>query len=306
MQRYILIRLVQGLFVLFVISIIVFVLTRASGDPTNLIIPIDADPKEREALREAWGLNDPIIVQFWSYLTNALQGDFGESTKFPGQNIMSLVVDRLLASFQLVGTALFIATMVAVGLGVLTAVRKDTPWDYGGKIFAFLGQSAPTFWTGIMLIWIFAVELDWFPTSGKGGFRHMVLPVVTLGAFQVAAIMRLVRSSMLDTLDSEYVKMARLKGLPEWKVLWKHCLRNAAIAPLTYFGITAGILLTGSVIVENIFAWPGVGQLVVSGAVGRDFKLVQGSVLIISVGFILLNLIVDILYAYVDPRIRYS
>ena len=307
MQRYILIRLVQGVFLVIVITSIVFALTRLSGDPIELMVPLETPDEVIESLRDHWGLDEPWHIQYWNFMSNAAQGNFGRSFKWPGEeDVMGLIRTRLVSSLQITLTALVVASAIAMVLGVLTAVRRDTPWDYGGKIFAFLGQSAPTFWTGIMLIWIFAVELDWFPTSGKGGIKHMVLPVITLGAFQVAAIMRLVRSSMLDTLDSEYVKMARLKGLPEWKVLWKHCLRNAAIAPLTYFGITAGVLLTGSVIVENIFAWPGVGQLVVSGAVGRDFKLVQGSVLIISVGFILLNLIVDILYAYVDPRIRYG
>ena len=306
MQRYILIRLVQGVFLLFVISSLVFVLTRLSGDPIDLMLPIETPPEVIEQVRSYWGLDKPWHVQYWNFMSNAAQGDFGTSFKWPNQNIMGLISSRLVASLQLTVTSLVAASLIALVLGVLTAVKRDTPWDYGGKIFAFIGQSAPSFWTGIMLMWIFAVELDWLPSSGKGGIKHMVLPVATLSAFQVAAMMRLVRSSMLDTLDSEYVKMARIKGLPEWKVVWKHCLRNAAIAPLTYFGLTAGVLLTGSVIVETIFAWPGVGRLIINAVQGRDFQVVQASALVFAVGFILLNLIVDIVYAIVDPRIRYG
>ena len=213
---------------------------------------------------------------------------------------------RIVATLQLAGTSLVLAAIMALGLGVLTAVKKDTPLDLFGKMFALFGQSAPAFWIGIMLIWIFAVQLDWLPTSGRGGWKHMVLPVITLGWFEVAAITRLVRSSMLDTLDSEYVKLARLKGVPEWKVVWKHSLRNAAIAPLTYFGIVAGALVLGSVVVETVFFWPGLGQLTVQAVLGRDFQVVQAVAMVFAVGFIGLNLIVDILYGYLDPRIRYG
>ena len=306
MQRYILVRLFQGIFLVFVISVIVFALARASGDPIGLMLPIETSPDVIASVRSYWGLDKPLHVQYWRFATNAVQGDFGASLKWPGHNIMDLIGSRLVASLQLTLTALVLASLLALVLGVLTAVKKDTPWDYGAKVLAFLGQSAPSFWVGIMLMWIFAVKLDWFPTSGRGGVEHMVLPVITLSAFQVAAMMRLIRSSMLDTLDSEYVKMARIKGLPEWTVVWKHCLRNAAIAPLTYFGLTAGVLLTGSVIVETIFAWPGVGALMIDAIQGRDFQVVQAGTIVFAVGFILLNLIVDIVYAVVDPRIRYG
>ena len=305
MQRYILIRLIQGAFVVWVVVTFVFVLSRLSGDPIELMVPIETAPEVVEAIQEHWGLNDSLLHQYWNFVSNAAQGKFGQSFKWPAEDIMGLIKARLAASLQLTLTALVLASVVALVLGVLTAIKKDTPWDYVGKSFAFLGQSAPSFWTAIMLMWLFGVELKWLPTAGKGGIEHMVLPVATLSAFQVAAMMRLVRSSMLDTLDSEYVKLARIKGLPEWKVLWKHCLRNAAIAPLTYFGLTAGVLLTGSVIVETVFAWPGIGLLIISSINGRDFQVVQAVTLVFSVGFILLTLIVDIIYAFVDPRIRY-
>ena len=218
---------------------------------------------------------------------------------------MGMVVSRILPTLQLVGTSMILSVIIAITLGVLSAVKKDTPIDFFSKIIGLIGQSAPAFWIGIMLIWIFAVELDWLPTSGRGGVKHMILPVVTLGWFQVAAIMRLTRSSMLDVLDSEYVKLARIKGLTERKIVWKHCLRNAAIAPLTFFGILAGTTVLGSVMVESVFSWPGLGMLTVEAVVGRDFQVVQAVTMVFATGLIVLNLVVDILYAYVDPRIRF-
>jgi peptide/nickel transport system permease protein len=193
-----------------------------------------------------------------------------------------------------------------VPFGVATAVWRDSFFDSFGKIVALLGQSLPSFWLGIVLMWIFAVTLGWLPTSGRGTWAHMVLPAVCLGWFQVAAMMRLIRSAMLDVLDSEFVKLTRVKGLSEWKVVWKHCLRNAAIAPLTYFAITAGVLLTGSVVIESVFAWPGTGLLAVDAVRARDFQVVQAIVIVFAAVFILTNLVVDILYAYIDPRIRYQ
>ena len=247
MQRYILIRVLQAIFVLFAVSIIVFALARASGNPLILMLPLDAEPEAFEILAEHWGLDQPYHIQYWRFISNAVQGDFGDSFKWPGHTAIGLVSTRLVASLQLILTALILAAIMAVVLGVITAAAKDTPLDFVGKIFALMGQSAPNFWIGIMLIWIFGVELGLLPTSGRGGISHMILPVITIGWFEVAAIMRLVRSSMLDTMDSEYVKLARIKGVSERKIIWKHCLRNAAIAPLTYFGVIAGALITGIV-----------------------------------------------------------
>ncbi len=306
MQRYIIIRVFQAIFVLIAVSFIVFALARASGNPLILMLPLDAEPEAFEILAKHWGLDQPYHVQYWRFISNAVQGDFGDSFKWPGHTATELVATRLVASLQLVLTALILAAIMAVVLGVITAAAKDTPLDFVGKIFALLGQSAPNFWIGIMLIWIFGVELGLLPTSGRGGISHMVLPVITIGWFEVAAIMRLVRSSMLDTMDSEYVKLARIKGVSERGIIWKHCLRNAAIAPLTYFGVIAGALITGSVIVETVFAWPGIGLLAIQAVLARDLQVVQAVAMIFAVGFVSLNLIVDILYAYLDPRIRYG
>ena len=328
MQRYILIRLLQGVFLVIVITTIVFALTRLSGDPIELMVPLETPDEVIDQIRDHWGLDEPWHIQYWNFMSNAAQGNFGKSFKWPGEsNVIDLISERLGASLQITLTALVVASVIALALGVLTAIKRDTFWDYGGKALALLGQSAPSFWTAIMLIWVLGVELTWLPVAGrgegwsvgwyevwKGGWwealaeelKHMVLPVVTLSAFQVAAMMRLVRSSMLDTLDSEYVKLARLKGIPEWKVVWKHCLRNAAITPITYFGLTAGVLMTGSVIVETVFAWPGIGLLMIDSIVARDIQVVQAATLVFAVIIIVLNLIVDIIYAVVDPRIRYG
>jgi peptide/nickel transport system permease protein len=305
MQRFIAKRFLQSLLALWVMSLIVFGLARLSGDPLNVMLPLEAGPEDFERVRKHWGLDKPLTTQYMVFLVNALQGDFGKSWKWHGHSAMGLVLERLPATLELAGFALVISVVVALPIGVLAAVMKGTGWDVGAKIIALLGQSLPGFWLGIVLMWIFAVQLGWFPTSGRGGIQYMVLPAITLGWFQVAVVMRLVRSSMLDVLDSEFVKLTRIKGLAEWKVVWKHCLRNAAIAPLTFFAIIAGVLMTGSVVTETVFSWPGTGLLVVDAVRARDFQVVQAVVIVFAGIFILTNLLVDILYAYLDPRIRY-
>lgn len=306
MQRYILVRAFQSLVAIIVMSMIVFSLARLSGNPLEVMLPIEALPEDYERLTKYWGLDKPIHEQYITFIAKAVQGDFGGSLKYQGKSAMGLVVERLPATLELAGVALLLSAILAVPIGVLAAVSKDTGWDVSAKVVALLGQSLPAFWLGIMLMWIFAVWLDWLPSSGRGGLKHMILPAITLGWFQVAAIMRLVRSSMLEVLDSEFVKLTRVKGIPEWKVVWKHCLRNAAIAPLTFFAIIAGQLLTGSVVTETVFTWPGVGLLVVDAVRSRDFQVVQAVVILFAFIFILCNLLVDILYAFLDPRIRYQ
>jgi peptide/nickel transport system permease protein len=239
-------------------------------------------------------------------MSNVFQGNLGDSLKWPGQTAKGLLLSRLPATLQLAAFALAVSVVLAIPIGVIAAVKKDTGIDFAGKLIALLGQSLPSFWLAIVLIWVFAVTLNWFPTSGRGGLRHMVLPAIALGWFQVAAVMRLTRSSMLDVLDSEYVKLARVKGIPEWKVIWKHCLRNATLAPLTYFGLILGGFITGSVVIETVFAWPGVGLLSIEAVRARDFQVVQSVVLFFAFVYILSSLLVDILYAYLDPRIRYN
>ena len=314
MQRYILVRFLQSLLTLWVMSVIVFSLARLTGDPLDVLLPMEAGEGERERVAHHWGLDRPLFVnvanpldtQYFTFLGKALQGDFGNSWKWQGHTAMGLVVERMPATLQLSSVAIAISVLLSLPFGVLTAVWKDTLFDSVGKIFALLGQSLPSFWLGIVLMWTFAVTLGWLPTSGRGTWQHMVLPAICLGWFQVAAMMRLIRSSMLDVLDSEFVKLTRIKGLPEWRVIWKHCLRNAAIAPLTYFAITLGVLVTGSVVIESVFAWPGTGLLAVDAVRARDFQVVQAIVIVFTSVLIMVNLAVDILYAYIDPRIRFQ
>jgi peptide/nickel transport system permease protein len=306
MQRYIARRVFQSFLAILAMSLIVFSLARITGNPLDVMLPLEAGPEDYERVSRHWGLDKPLTTQYAIFLAKAVQGDFGNSWKWHGHSAMGLVWQRLPATLQLAGFALLISVVIALPIGVLAAVMKGTVWDSAAKIIALLGQSLPAFWLGIVLMWIFAVHLGWFPTSGKGGLQHMVLPAITLGWFQVAALMRLVRSSMLEVLDSEFVKLTRIKGLSEWKVVWKHCLRNAAIAPLTFFAIIAGVLMTGAVVTESVFSWPGTGLLVVDAVRARDFQVVQAVVIVFAGIFIVTNLLVDVLYAYLDPRIRYQ
>lgn len=282
-----------------------FGLARITGDPMDALLPMEADPEEYARIAKHWGLDKPLYTQYLVFIGKALRGDFGNSFKWQGHTAMGLVLSRLPATLELAGVAIVISVILALPIGVLSAVKKDTSIDASGKIVALLGQSLPSFWLGIVLMWIFAVMLGWLPTSGRGGIERLILPAVSLGWFQVAVIMRLVRSSMLDVLDSEFVKLTRIKGLSESRVIWKHCLRNAAIPPLTYFAINASVLVTGSVVIESVFAWPGTGRLMVEAAQARDFQVVQAIVIVFSAVFLAANLLVDILYAYLDPRIRY-
>jgi peptide/nickel transport system permease protein len=306
MQRYIIIRLFHAVIALLAVSIIIFSLARVTGNPLDVLLPDEATQADYERVKEVWGLADPIHVQYFKYMENVFKGNFGDSIKWRGKTAKELLVTRLPATLQLAAFALVVAALLALPIGVIAAVKKDSGIDFVAKLIALLGQSLPSFWLGIVLMWVFAVRLDWLPTSGKGGFEHMILPAVTLGWFQVAAVARLTRSSMLNVLDTEYVKLARIKGIAEWKVIWKHCLRNAALAPLTYFGLILGGFIAGSVVIETVFSWPGVGLLSIEAVRARDFQVVQTVVLFFAFVYISSSLLVDILYAYLDPRIRYN
>ncbi len=305
MQRFILLRILQGLLAVFVISLIVFALSRVAGDPLAAILDDEAGKEQIELLRKSWGLDQPLHVQYFTYMRRLLTGDLGVSFRWD-RPVVELIAERLPATVQLSSFALVITGLIAFPIGVLSAVRKDSLFDVGGKMFAILGQSAPTFAVGLILMWFFAVQLGWLPTSGRGGLRHMLLPGFALGYYNVAAIMRLTRSSMLDVLDTEYVKLARIKGIPEWKIVWKHCFRNALIGPLTYFSLIFAVLITGSVVIETVFAWPGLGLMVIEAINSKDHIVVQAVVLLFALLYIGINIVTDITYAYVDPRIRYG
>ena len=304
MRRFLVVRFLQALVALLAITLIVFGLTHLTGSPVDALLPDDASQEQIESLIRHWGLDRPLHEQYLAFLGNAVQGDFGASLKWRGYTAMEVVLQRLPATLKLGGLSVLLSVVVAIPLGVIAATHRGTAVDKSANVVALLGQSLPQFWLGIMLIWIFAVGLGWFPTSGQGGFRHMILPAVAMASFQIAALTRLTRSAMLDALRSEYVKLARLKGVSEFKIVWKHALRNAAIAPLTYFGLLTGSLLTGSVVIESVFSWPGTGLLSIEAIRGRDYPVVQAVVILFAVVFLLINYVVDALYALVDPRIR--
>jgi len=303
-SKFLLVRGLESVVALWAITLIVFALTHMTGSPVDALLPDDASPEQAEDLIREWGLDRPLPIQYLTFLGNVLLGDFGDSLKWRGQGAIEVVVDHLPATLWLGGFAILLSVVIAVPLGVIAARHKDSYIDAGVKSIALLGQSIPVFWLGIILIWIFAVTLSWLPTSGQGGFTHMIMPAVAMSWFQIAALVRLTRSAMLDVLDLEYIKLARIKGLNETMVVWKHALRNAAIVPLTYFGALAGSILTGSVVIETVFAWPGIGWLAIEAIRGRDYPVVQSVVIVYAVIFLLTNFLVDLLYAYVDPRIR--
>jgi peptide/nickel transport system permease protein len=306
MQRYIIIRLIQSVFTLIGVSIIVFSLARLSGNPLDVLLPDEADDETFIRISELWGLNDPWYVQYFTFVKNASRGEFGPSFKWQGRTAMELVILHLPATLQLAVVSIGVSVLLAVPIGVMSAVKKGTVLDTVGKLIALLGQSLPSFWLAIVLIWIFAVQLGWFPTSGRGGLSHMILPGIALGWFSVASFMRLTRSAMLNVMDSEYIKLARIKGLAESRVVWKHALKNAAIPPLTVFGAIVVGQMTGSVTIETVFAWPGIGLLALQAVNARDYQVIQAVTMFIAVLFIGMNLLIDVLYAYLDPRIRYA
>ena len=305
MQQYILRRTGQSVIALILLSIIVFGVVRLTGDPTYLLIDEQNTEEQRLEIRRALGLDRHVVIQYGLFVGNFLQGDFGRSVR--GRTpVKDQVVERIMPSVKLAGAAIVFILVTAVPLGVIAAVKKGTIIDSGAKLVAVLGQSLPSFWLGIILIEIFAVQLDLLPTQGMGGISHYILPAFTLSLFLIAGVMRLLRSSMLDVLDSEYIKLARVKGLSESRVVWKHALRNSLIAVVTFGGTYIAALITLAILVEVVFAWPGLGRLVFNGIINRDFPLVQTLVILTGALVIFVNLLVDILYAYLDPRVRFE
>jgi ABC-type dipeptide/oligopeptide/nickel transport system permease component len=300
MKRYVLMRLFQALITFWILSIVIFIIGRATGDPISLMLPEDAGDEARETLRRALDLDKPIYVQYWTFITGFLQGDLGQSIRVR-QPVTELVKERAANSIKLGLAAMSLTVLLGVPLGVLSAVKRNSIQDTLAKIFAILGQSMPMFWMGIVLIQVFAGQLDLLPAAGTGGPAHYILPAFTLGVFLIAAVMRLVRSSMLEALDTEYIKLARVKGVPEWKIIWKHALRNSLVPVVSFGGTYVAILLTGAILVETVFAWPGLGDLVYKGIIWRDFPIIQAVVLLTAVVVVASNFVTDILYAYLIP-----
>lgn len=305
MQRYIVGRLFQSVASLVVVSVVVFALVRFSGDPIAIMAPPEATQQDIELIRAYLGLDRPWPVQYWRFATRALQGDFGQSIRFR-RPAMDLIFERYGATLELGGLAVLIVIVVAIPVGVHAAVRRGTALDYVARGFAAVGQAMPPFWLGLLLVLFFGVLLRLLPTSGRGTPLHILLPGITLGWFAVAGLMRLTRSAMLDVLGSEYVKLARIKGLPERQVIWKHAFKNAALPVVTFAALLFVALLNGSIIVETVFSWPGLGLLVIEAVDSRDYPIVQAVVMCLSAMYIGVNLIVDMLYAYLNPKIRYS
>lgn len=303
MRRFVLARLAQSALVVLLSLTAVFGMVRLGGDPVLLFLPMDIQTKDVDEFRERLGFNDPLVVQYGRFMGGALRGDFGESLRYR-QDALGLVLARLPATLLLAGSAIALTVLVAVPLGVLTAVRRDSPVDHLGTVVTVLGQATPGFWLGLMLIYVFAVQLRWLPTGGSGTLAHLVMPSVVLAAFFAARVARLTRSATLDVLNEEFIKTARAKGLGEGRVIGKHTLRNSAIPIVTLAGLEAGQLLGGAVIAETIFAWPGLGRLTVQALLNRDFPVVMAAVSFTSVVYTLMNLLVDLAYGWLDPRIR--
>jgi peptide/nickel transport system permease protein len=305
MRTYVLRRIGQSALTLLGVSVLVFVILRVlPGDPARMLLPDGAPESAVAELNRQLGLREPLIVQYGLFLSSVARGDFGQSFQYRAP-ALRVVLERLPATVQLTLAAMLVTIAAGVSLGIFTAVRRGTRYDVAGTIVAVLGQSLPNFWLGIMLILLFGVALRWLPTSGFAGWTSLVLPAVTLAAFPTALVARLTRSSMLEILNRDYIRTGRAKGLAERSVVFRHALRNAAIPVLTVIGLQIGALLGGAVITESIFAWPGMGKLIVDAIFFRDFPVVQTVLILSATVFVVINLAVDLLYTLIDPRIRY-
>jgi peptide/nickel transport system permease protein len=305
MRRFILRRLGYALISLFLLSVTIFLLVRVTGDPTVLLVEPGASRADIDALRAELGLDRSLPVQYVAFVRDVVRGDFGRSFYYRTP-VLELYLSRLPNSLVLALTAMAFSLILGIPTGILAAVRVGGWWDSAGKIFSLLGLSMPSFWTGLLMILFFSVYLGWLPSSGSGTVLHVLMPAFALGWYFAAAHMRLTRSSMLEVLGSEYVKLARLKGLPEVLVIAKHAFKNALIPVLTLAGINLVLMINVAIVVETVFAWPGVGRLLYEGIAFRDFPVVQASVMLGGSMIVVVNVVVDVLYAVIDPRIRYE
>jgi len=305
MARYLALRLLNMILVMWFISIIVFALSRMSGDPRELYMTAlsRTTPEQWEARGREMGLDRPLPVQYFIWLSRAVRGDFGRSFYYQIDS-MDIILQDAPATIQLSGISFLIALAVGIPLGVLSAIKRGTLLDLAARGFALVGQAAPPFLVAIILIWVFAVGLGWLPTSRRGDWTHFVLPATTLAWLAAAGLLRMTRSAMLEVLDSEYVKLARAKGVGQMTVIWKHAFKNALVAPLTFAAILFASFIIGTVIVETVFAWPGLGRLAVQAAMNTDFPLITCLAVIFAAAFLLSSLAADLLHAWIDPRIR--
>lgn len=304
MFTFIIRRIIHSIFVVFGISLIVFIALRLTGDPVATLFGAGEPTKEAmDALRHSLGLDKPEYIQYLIFVKGIFTLDLGESFR-SGQEVTSMIFNRMGATLTLAVAGIIVAILIAFPIGILSAIKRGTFLDFSGRVVSLLGISFPNFWLGIMLIIIFAVNLGWFPASGYNGFKSLVLPAFTLGFILSGILARLVRSSMLEVLNQQYIKTARSKGIKEWVVIIRHALRNALIPTVTFLGIQFGSLLGGTVIVEQVFSWPGVGRLIVDSISQRDYAVVQGGVIMLALIMVIVNLLVDISYGIIDPRIK--
>ena len=306
MQRFLMRRFLTIIVTLIAVSMIIFIMARITGDPRVLLLDENASREQWERMGVELGLDKPHYHQYGLFMKDVLRGDFGESIKLQ-EPVMTVIAGRIWPTVQLGGGAFLLALVVGIPLGVLSAVMRGTAVDQLGRVIAMVGQAAPSFWLGIMFMFFFAVKLGWVPPSGREGWNSIILPLVTLawGGF-LAGSLRLMRSAMLDVLDSEYVKLAKAKGVSTRSLIWKHAFRNALIPPLTLAGVSMPAILTGSITTELVFAWPGMGQLAIQALYTSDYPLLQGLTIVFTLGYVGVALAVDVLYAYIDPRIRFA
>jgi len=303
--QYVVRRLLLSVLVVFGVSLVSFGLMFLSGDPASALAGDNWTRAQIDEFRHQMGFDRPWYVQYGEFVAHAVRGNFGTSLR-QHRPVFELLMERMPATLELTGSAFLLSLCLSIPIGILSAARRNSVYDRAAMLFALAGQSMPVFWVGTMLILIFAVRLQWLPVAGRGGLDHLILPAIALGLFPVARNARVVRSSMLEVLGADYVRTARAKGLPGSRVLLRHAFKNALLPVVTLFGLDIGYLLSGAVITESIFAWPGVGRLTVDAVLGKDLPLVEAAVVVLAGGFVLINLLVDLLYGVLDPRVRFQ
>jgi len=303
MLNYILARLGQSILVMFGVSVLIFLSLHLTGDPAAVMMPPGSSQQEIDAFRHSMGFDRPLLWQYGHYLNGVLHGDLGDSLRY-SQPVTSLISQRVPATLLLAVTALAWSTLVGLALGILSALKQNSLWDLFSRLIAFSGQAVPVFWLGLMMIILFSLNLRWLPSGGYGQAANLVMPALSLGAYYMSAIARLVRASLIDVLQQDYIRTARAKGLSQWRIVVRHGLRNALIPVITVQGMYFASLLGGALVTEIIFAWPGIGRLAVQAIQNRDFPLVQAIVLLAALVFVGINLLIDLLYVVLNPRIR--
>jgi peptide/nickel transport system permease protein len=303
MTAYIIRRLIHIVLVLFLVLTVVFFLTRITGDPVHFFVPMDTARADLDEIRERHGFNDPLYVQYARFMGNAVRGDFGQSLR-QRDSATELVIRRIPATLELGAASLLLSIVVGVPLGIFSAIHRGTLGDKASTLIAVIGQSVPAFWLGLLLILLFSVSLGWLPTSGRGSWQNLIMPTVALASFSIARYARLSRSTMLDVLGQDYIRTGRAKGLSENKVIWIHALKNASIPLLTITGLQAGHLLGGAVVVEQIFAWPGMGRLLVQSLLNRDFPVVMATMVFVAIIYTFASLLTDLAYVWANPEVR--